>query len=169
MSSVRARRVQRQVDELVEQWAAARPDLDRSSMAVISRIERLTELLDEIFTPTLAQYGLTRGDFDVLATLRRADEPYRLTPTELSRAMMISSGGTTKRVDRLEERGLLERSPDPNDRRGVVVALTPQGVAVVDEAVTAHVADEQRVLSALDGDDQRLLIGLLDALLEPLQ
>jgi DNA-binding MarR family transcriptional regulator len=165
MSSVRARRV----DELVEQWARERPDLDRSSMAVIGRIERLAELLDEIFTPTLAEFGLTRGDFDVLATLRRSGEPYRLTPTALSRAMMISSGGTTKRVDRLENRGLLERSPDPSDRRGIVVALTPKGVALVDEAVAAHVADEQRVLSALDGDDQRLLVGLLDALLEPLE
>jgi DNA-binding MarR family transcriptional regulator len=159
----------RRVDELVEQWARERPDLDRSSMAVLGRIERLAELLDEIFTPTLARYGLTRGDFDVLATLRRSGKPYQLTPTALSRAMMISSGGTTKRVDRLEERGLLERSPDPNDRRGIVVALTPRGVQVVDEAVAAHVADEQRVLSALDRDDQLLLVGLLDALLEPLE
>jgi DNA-binding MarR family transcriptional regulator len=159
----------RRVDELVEQWARERPDLDRSSMAVLGRIERLAELLDEIFTPTLARYGLTRGDFDVLATLRRSGKPYQLTPTALSRAMMISSGGTTKRVDRLEERGLLERSPDPNDRRGIVVALTPRGVQVVDEAVAAHVADEQRVLSALDRDDQLLRVGLLDALLEPLE
>src|SRR3954468_21216142 len=104
-------------------------------MAVIGRIERLAELLDDAFAPTLARFGITRADFDVLATLRRSGKPYRLPPTALSRAMMISSGGTTKRIDRLETRGLLTRSDDPNDRRGVVVALTPRGVNLVDDAV----------------------------------
>jgi DNA-binding MarR family transcriptional regulator len=159
----------RRVDELVEQWARERPDLDRSSMAVVGRIERLAELFDAEFTPTLAAYGITRADFDVLATLRRSGKPYRLTPTALSRAMMISSGGTTKRIDRLEARGLIERLDDPNDRRGVVVALTPKGVKLVDDAVEAHVADEQRVLSALRPAERKTLVRLLDALLEPLE
>ena len=158
----------RRVDELVDQWAVERPDLDRSSMAVISRIERLAELLDGVFTPTLARFRITRADFDVLATLRRSGKPYRLTPTSLSRAMMISSGGTTKRIDRLQERGLVERLDDPNDRRGVVVALTQKGVRLVDDAVAAHVADEQRVLAPLSTSDRRTLTRLLDALLDAL-
>lgn len=158
----------RSVDELVEQWAVERPDLDRSSMAVISRIERLAELLDGVFTPTLARFDITRADFDVLATLRRSGKPYRLTPTSLSRAMMISSGGTTKRIDRLQARGLIDRLDDPNDRRGVVVALTPKGVRLVDEAVAAHVADEQRVLAPLSKTDRNTLTRLLDALLDAL-
>jgi DNA-binding MarR family transcriptional regulator len=159
----------RRVDELVEQWARERPDLDRSSMAVVGRLERLAALLDDAFTPTLARFGITRGDFDVLATLRRSGKPFRLTPTALSRAMMISSGGTTKRVDRLEARGLLRRSPDPNDRRGVVVELTPRGVKLVDDAVEAHVADEQRVLAPLRPAERKTLVRLLDTLLEPLE
>jgi DNA-binding MarR family transcriptional regulator len=159
----------RRVDELVAQWARERPDLDRTSMAVVGRIERLAELLDEAFTPTLARFGITRADFDVLATLRRSGKPFRLTPTALSRAMMISSGGTTKRIDRLEERGLLRRSPDPNDRRGVVVELTPRGTKLVDDAVEAHVADEQRVLAPLRPAERKTLVRLLDALLEPLE
>lgn len=159
----------RRVDELVEQWGRERPDLDRSSMAVVGRIERLAELLDEAFGPTLAGFGITRADFDVLATLRRSGKPYRLTPTALSRALMISSGGTTKRIDRLEARGLLQRSDDPNDRRGVVVELTPRGVKLVDDAVEAHVADEQRVLAPLRAADRKTLVRLLDALLEPLE
>lgn len=159
----------RKVDELVEQWATERPDIDRSAMAVLARIERLATLLDEQFAPTLARYGLTRGDFDLLATLRRSGKPYRLTPTALSRAMMISSGGTTKRLDRLESRGLVARSDDPNDRRGVVVALTPKGVRLVDEAVGAHVADELRALAPLTARDRATLIRLLDQLLEPLE
>lgn len=153
------------VDRLVEQWAEQRPDIDRSAMALIGRIERLAELLDGVFAPTLARYGITRGDFDVLATLRRSGKPYRLTPTALSRAMMISSGGTTKRLDRLERRGLVARLDDPHDRRGVVVALTPKGVRLVDDAVTAHVADEQRVVAPLSKAERKTLVRLLDSLL----
>jgi DNA-binding MarR family transcriptional regulator len=156
------------VDRLVEQWARERPDLDRSSMAVIGRVERLAERLDDAFAPTLAGFGITRADFDVLATLRRAGKPFRLTPTALSRAMMISSGGTTKRLDRLEGRGLIERFDDPHDRRGVVVALTPKGVKLVDDAVAAHVADEQRVLAPLSKAERKTLTRLLDALLDGL-
>jgi DNA-binding MarR family transcriptional regulator len=159
----------RKVDELVEQWATERPDIDRSAMAVLGRIERLAALLDEAFGPTLAAYGLARGDFDVLATLRRSGKPYRLTPTALSRALMISSGGTTKRLDKLEARGLVARSADPHDRRGVVVGLTPKGMRLVDEAVEAHVADEQRALAPLSARDRAALVRLLDRLLEPLE
>ena len=159
----------RRVEELVEQWGQERPDLDRTSMAVVARIERLAELLDDVFAPTLARFGITRADFDVLATLRRSGTPYRLTPTALSRAMMISSGGTTKRLDRLQARGLLARSNDPNDRRGVVVALTQKGMNLVDDAVEAHVADERRVLAPLRPAERKTLARLLDALLEPLE
>ena len=159
----------RRVEDLVVEWGQERPDLDRSSMAVIGRIERLAELLDDVFTPTLRRFGITRADFDVLATLRRSGKPYRLTPTALSRAMMISSGGTTKRLDRLEARGLLARAADPHDRRGVVVSLTQKGMRLVDDAVEAHVADERRVLAPLRPADRKTLARLLDSLLEPLE
>ena len=146
----------------------ARADGAARAAAVLHH-ERLAELLDDVFTPTLRRFGITRADFDVLATLRRSGTPYRLTPTARSRAMMISSGGTTKRLDRLEARGLLARAGDPHDRRGVVVSLTQKGMRLVDDAVEAHVADERRVLAPLRPAERKTLARLLDTLLEPLE
>src|ERR1700709_2726109 len=120
------------VDRITAQWARERPDLDVAPMAVIGRISRLADLLDQRLRPVFAEVGLGNGDFDVLATLRRAGAPYRLTPTELSASAMVTSGAVTKRVDRLEREGLVERTVNALDARGRVIALTPKGRAVVE-------------------------------------
>src|SRR5919198_6684207 len=111
------------VHHVLEQWQREAPELDRSPMGVVGRISRLAQLLQGELESVFAQHGVTGGEFDVLASLRRAGRPYRLTPTELSKALMVTSGGMTKRLAALEERELIRREPDPNDRRSTAVAL----------------------------------------------
>ena len=152
------------VDEIVEQWARERPDLDTGAMALLGRVERAAAALEERFRPTLDRFGLSGSDFDVLCALRRAGRPYRLTPTELAGETMVSAAGTTKRIDRLEARGLVARSPHAHDRRSSTVALTDAGRKLVDRAVTAHVADEQRAVEGLTAAERRRLAELLDRL-----
>jgi DNA-binding MarR family transcriptional regulator len=153
-------------DLAVEQWARERPDLPRLPMAVLGRLldaaERVTR---DHLNPLFAEAGLQAGEFDVLATLRRAGEPFMLSPTRLYEAAMISSGGMTARLDRLERAGLIERRPDPDDRRGKLIALTGQGRAVIDAAITRHVANEERILSALTRAEQEKLNALLKKLI----
>ena len=157
------------VELILEQWARERPDLDASPMGVIGRIFRLSHLFQQAVQEVFSDYGLHRGEFDVLATLRRSGESHLLTPTELSNALMVSSGGMTNRLDRLEKAGLVARQPDPGDRRGSLVGLTEEGFALVDEAVAEHVANEQRLLSALEDQEQTELAKLLRKLLLSLE
>jgi len=151
------------------QWRKERPDLDSLPMAVLGRLAEtaLTVMRDRL-EPLFAQFGLQAGEFDVLATLRRSGEPCALTPTALYEATMISSGGMTSRIDRLEKAGLVERRAHPTDRRGSLVALTPQGRALIDEAVGRHVANERAILASLtpaeQGELDRLLAKLLAGL-----
>jgi DNA-binding MarR family transcriptional regulator len=149
------------VDRIIEQWQRERPDLDVSPMGIIGRVGRLEKLLDPLLYEVFRQYGLHRGEFDVLATLRRAGEPYRLTPTALFQTMMVSSGGMTNRIDRLESAGLVRREPDPNDRRGTLVVLTPKGLEIVDGAVESHTANEHRLLAGLTAEERATLTALL--------
>jgi DNA-binding MarR family transcriptional regulator len=153
-------------DIAVEQWARERPELPALPMAVFGRLadaaERITR---DHMDPLFAQSGLQRGEFDVLATLRRSGEPYMLSPTRLYEAAMISSGGMTNRLDRLERAGLVERRPDPNDRRGKLIALTDAGRRVVDATIGRHVANEQRLLSVLTRAEQEMLNALLKKLI----
>jgi DNA-binding MarR family transcriptional regulator len=136
-------------DAVVAQWRAQRPDLDPSPMATFTRLWRAARLADERLSEVFARHGLEAGWFDVLATLRRAGAPHRLSAGTLARGLVMSTGGMTKRLDKLEAAGLVERSPDPSDRRGVLVSLTPQGLATVDRAVEDHLANERRLLEAL--------------------
>jgi DNA-binding MarR family transcriptional regulator len=149
------------VDRIIEQWNHERPDLDVAPMGIIGRIGRLEKLLDPLLYAVFKRYGLHGGEFDVLATLRRAGTPYRLTPTALFQTMMVSSGGMTNRIDRLESAGLVLRQPDPNDRRGTLVGLTEKGLELVNRAVEDHLANEQRLLTGLDADEQAALTALL--------
>src|SRR5919106_1765060 len=89
---------------------------------------------------------------DVLATLRRTGPPYRLRPSEFSGALMLTSSGTTKRLDRLERAGLIERAPHPDDRRGTLIELTAAGRRLIDNVTEAHLENERRLLAALDED-----------------
>ncbi|MFK4116655.1 MarR family winged helix-turn-helix transcriptional regulator [Streptomyces longwoodensis] len=153
------------VDAIVEQWAAVRPDLDTAAMEVFGRIFRLSRAMGDRMEKAYAPLGLARGEFDVLATLRRAGEPYTLSPRELSATLMLTTGGMTGRLDKLERAGLLRRSPDPHDRRGLRVTLTEQGLDLVDRAVGAGLAAEREALSALNAQQAGQLADLLRELL----
>ncbi len=156
------------VQTVHEQWRAERPDLDTSPVLVIGRIHRLAAALTPELTAVYGRFGLGEGEFDVLATLRRHGAPYELTPGELSQRTMVTSGAVSKRVDRLEARGLVERRPSATDGRSRTVRLTDAGRRLIDEAVTAHVGNEARLLSALGARDRDTLGRLLGRLAESL-
>ena len=149
------------VDAILDQWRRERPDLDTSPIGVIGRISRLSREIERRLEPVYAASGLEPGWYDVLATLRRAGPPYRLRPTDFAATLMLTSSGTTKRLDRLEAAGYITREPDPSDRRGVLIALTPQGSSVVDKASVNHMANERHILSGLTAAEQRQLADLL--------
>ena len=153
------------VDRIFEQWAVERPDLDRSAMAVLARILRAARIVDLEMGRVFSDDGLHRGEFDVLATLRRAGEPFRLNPSDLSATLLLSTGAMTNRLDGLESAGLVRRLPDPDDRRGVLVELTDEGRALIDRVLTAHVRNEERILESLTDADRRQLTRLLRKLL----
>ena len=154
------------VDRVAAQWARERPDLGLLPMEVIGRLSGAATLISrDRLAPLFAAHGLQVGEFDVIATLRRAGKPYRLTPTALYESLMMSSGGMTARLDRLEKAELVERRKHPTDRRGTLVALTKKGRALIDEAYDAHAANEAEVLSALSKAEQKQLDALLTKLL----
>lgn len=149
------------LDRILAQWRRERPDLDPEPMAVFGRLARLACHLDREIQKGLAEFGLPPGGFDVLATLRRAGAPYRLSPNDLLQWMMITSGTMTHRLDQLERLGLVERQPNPGDRRGVLVGLTPKGKDVVDAAVARHLDNERRLLDWMAPEDRIALGDLL--------
>lgn len=157
------------VDEIVEQWRRERPELDTTAMAVFGRIYRAAKRAGDAQEETYAAFGITRADFDVLATLRRAGGPDGLSPGQLTGALMLSSGGMTSRLDRLERAGLVVRRPDPEDRRALLVTLTDAGRELIDEAVTAGLAAQQRMLADLSAEKQRRVNDLLRELLASLE
>lgn len=153
------------VDLVMEQWARARPDLDASPMGVLGRLSRATRLAERELKALFAEFELERGEFDVLATLRRAGSPGGMTAGALARSSMVTSGAVTNRLDRLVAKGHVTRDVDPANRRTVVVALTQEGRELIDRAVSAHLENERRILAALDPGDQDALAGLLRTLL----
>ena len=153
------------VDHILAQWQRERLDLDTSPMGVIGRVSRLERHFDRELQAIFMRFGLQRGEFDVLASLRRAGQPYQLTPTELYSSLMLSSGAMTNRLDRLEQSGLIQRTADPSDRRGTLVRLTDRGLALIDQAVAAHVQNEQHLLAGLTQSDRNELAALLRKLL----
>jgi DNA-binding MarR family transcriptional regulator len=157
------------VDRIVEAWRRERPELDVAALALLARLFRTAHLADAVLGQQLAAHGLQPGWFDVLAALRRAGEPYALTPTQLMRTMLLSSGGMTKRLDRLADAGLIERGPDPSDRRGTLVRLTGRGKTTIDTLLPTHLTNEQQLLASLNPAQQRTLDGLLRSLLADLE
>jgi DNA-binding MarR family transcriptional regulator len=146
------------IDRMNQQWRTVRPDLDSSALEVVGRVIVLAQYLERSVNEALASLDLTLGQFDILATLRRQG---RLTPTQLMQSVMLSSGGMTNRLDRLEEAGLIRRLADPADRRGVVVELTTKGGALIDAATEIRFAEAQRSMPPLDQNETRVLAGLL--------
>ena len=157
-----------EVDELVQAWRRERTDLDLAPVEVFSRISRLARLLDRARRDAFTAHEIEPWEFDVLAALRRTGKPYRLSPGQLLRETMVTSGTMTNRIDRLSERGLVERSPDPHDRRGVLVGLTAAGKRAVDGAFETLLASERELLAELSSAERRDLAGLLKRLMRPL-
>ena len=150
-----------EVDRIVAEWSAARPDLDFTPLRVLSRVMRLGKRLNKLRQIAFAEADLESWEFDVLAALRRAGAPFQLTPKALLEANGVSSGTMTNRIDRLVERGLVERRTDPNDGRGVLVRMTPLGIRHVDTAITVLVDEETELLAGLSEAEQARLANLL--------
>jgi DNA-binding MarR family transcriptional regulator len=161
--------VQDEVDRLVAAWARERPDLDVRPLEVLSRVTRLARHLDRARRTAFEAHQLELWEFDVLAALRRAGAPYALSPGQLLAQTMVTSGTMTNRVDRLETRGLVQRLPDPADRRGVQVRLTPGGKDRVDAALADLLHRERDLLSGLSRADQDELSTLLRRLVAPFE
>lgn len=150
------------VGRILTQWRRERPDLDVSPLGVIGRLHRLAEALNSELRALFAQAGLSDGDFDVLASLRRSGEPFALTPGELAGTTMVTSGAVTKRVDRLEAQGFVTRTVSPEDGRSRTIALTDAGRALIDDLFPRHVDNERRLLAGLSDAERDELARLLE-------
>lgn len=157
------------MDGIVEQWNRERPDLDVSALALMGRIFRAAHLADARLSDGIAVHDLQPGWFDLLAALRRSGAPYELNPTQLMRTTLLSSGGMTKRIDRLADEGLVERRPDPDDRRGTRIRLTRRGKSLIDRALETHIDHENELLAGLSEAERRQLDALLRKLLSSLE
>ncbi|GAA3879898.1 MarR family transcriptional regulator [Leifsonia kafniensis] len=153
-----------QVDRILEQWHAEKPELDVSPMAVIGRLSRTALAIDLRLAETFARHGLDSGSFDVLATLLRSGAPHRIAPAVLARDAMITSSAVAQRLNKLEARGLIAREANPDDGRGTLVALTEAGKTLVEQALPDHVEAERAMTDALSGEEQVLLAGFLQRL-----
>jgi DNA-binding MarR family transcriptional regulator len=149
------------IDWVIERWTQERPELDVSSIAVVGRLLRIADLLEQRFERLCREHGFSFWAFTVLTALRRAGRPYRLTPGQLQSAGMVSAAAVTKRITRLEELGLVERLPDPADRRGTLVGLTPRGLELIDSLGERYLEEERAVIASLDAKEQAALAALL--------
>jgi DNA-binding MarR family transcriptional regulator len=156
-----------EVDRIVAAWRRERPDLDVAPLEVLSRVTRLARHLDRARGAAFAAHGLEVWEFDVLAALRRAGEPYELSPGQLTAETLVTSGTMTNRIDRLEQRALVRRRPDPSDGRGVLVALTGDGRELVDTALEDLLERERALLASLDAADAAALATRLRRLVAP--
>jgi DNA-binding MarR family transcriptional regulator len=153
------------VDHALDDWARERPDLDTATVGVVGRVGRVAQCLDAGLARAFRRFGLTRADFDALATLHRSGPPYCLAQKALMQALLRTSGTISVRVDRLERQGMVRRQPDPRDARGSLVALTDKGRRRLDDVLPVHLANEARLLSALTHEERDLLAQLLRKLL----
>ena len=150
-----------EVDRIVDAWESQRPDLDFSPLHVLSRVDRLAKHLDRARQAAFRGSELEPWEFDVLSALRRAGSPYQLSPKSLLQQTLVSSGTMTNRIDRLVERGLVERRTDPNDGRGILVVMTAEGVRRADAAIALLLEAERELLAKLSKADQERVAGLL--------
>jgi DNA-binding MarR family transcriptional regulator len=158
-----------EIDRIRGQWRAELPDLDTAPMETVGRILRVHFLAGNKMRRLFQRSGLDWGGLDVLATLRRSGPPYRLTPTHLYRALALTSGAMTHRIDALERAGFVERKPDPEDRRGSRIGLTAKGRALVDRVMDEHMKGEAQIAAALSHVEQKTLAKLLKKLLLPME
>ena len=149
------------VDAVIDGWKAVRPNLDPLPLGLVGRVLVLADHLQRSVDAALEKHSLTLGLFDILATLRRNGKKGGMTPGQLLKSVVLSSGGLTSRLDKLEAAGLVERSDDPDDRRGVVVTLTAKGRRVIDAATATRFDEAKRSLPPLTDDDRDALEGML--------
>ncbi len=142
------------IDRVVEQWVHEKPDLDTQPMAIMGRLMRIAKYMETRVADLHKQYELKMGEFDVLATLRRAGAPYRLTPSALIDSMMLTSGAMTNRLDKLEKKGLISREHSKEDRRSVTVELTSEGLKLIDNLIIEHVAVQQDFIRGLSDEEK---------------
>ncbi|AQS40305.1 transcriptional regulator, MarR family [Shewanella psychrophila] len=149
------------LDRVVAQWKQEKPHLDSMPMSLIGRLMRLSKYLEAQIAECHKAYDLKPGEFDVIATLRRSGGDYCLTPSELIDSMMLTSGAMTNRLSRLESKGLIERVNSKEDRRSVSVALTEQGLSLIDRAIEDHSELQQELVASLSESEKPALNGLL--------
>jgi DNA-binding MarR family transcriptional regulator len=169
MGDVQTHAMADEVDRIVAAWERERPDLDASPLAVLSRVSRLSRLLDRARAHALDAHDLQQWEFDVLAALRRAGPPFTAAVGVLMRETIVASATMTHRIDRLAARGLVERLPDPDDRRGVLVRLTHAGRHATDDTLADLLESERVLLAPLTAHQRRALADLLRHLLTPLE
>jgi DNA-binding MarR family transcriptional regulator len=157
------------IERVVERWSVLEPDLDFEPYLVTGRVARIATHLARHQEEVFGRYGLNRGEVGVLSALRIVGPPHRLSPTKLFKGLMLSSAGMTSRLDRLEERGLVKRSSDPSDRRGVLVDLTSKGRELVDAVVAANTTEERELVAGLTSAEFGSLAALLQKLLSRLE
>ncbi len=156
------------VDRLIAAWQFERPELNVEPFHILSRVTRLARHLDIARREAFAAHDLETGEFDVLASLRRSGTPYNLSPSQLVNLLLVTSGTMTNRIDRLEAKGMVERLPDPNDGRGVIVRLTNAGKVAVDQAVTDLLDRERVLLDSVSAENQKVIADLLRQIVLPL-
>lgn len=157
------------IDKVVNQWQRERPDLDVSSMGLIGRVRNIDLHLTREMEKVFAEFGLNASSFDVLATLRRTGDPYRLSPGEMLATLMVTSGTMTNRIDQLEKAGLVLRESNPADGRGFLISLTDKGLALIDRAIESHVKNQARLVAGLTTEQQQQLNQLLSQFLTSLE
>lgn len=149
------------LDHILDQWREERPEIDAGGMALVPRLFRLSHLFDLEMTVVSRSLGLKAGWLDALSALRRIGAPYRLSAGELARWTLLSTGGLTNRLDRMEAAGVVRRVPNPDDRRGVLVELTQAGRELTDRAIDAHLDLYERMLSPLSQAEQAQFVELV--------
>ncbi|MGR5211256.1 MarR family winged helix-turn-helix transcriptional regulator [Vibrio rotiferianus] len=142
------------IDRVVSQWAKEKPDLDTEPMAIMGRLMRIAKHMETHVAELHKRYDLKMGEFDVLATLRRSGEPYRLTPSELISSMMLTSGAMTNRLDKLEKKSLIAREHSKEDRRSVTVELTSKGFDLIDSLIEQHLQAQHELMGSLNSDEK---------------
>ncbi|NBM56680.1 MarR family transcriptional regulator [Proteus sp. G2669] len=157
------------IDRITEQWQRERPDLDISPMGLIGRLGNITLHLSREMEKVFSQFGLNTSSFDVLATLRRAGNPYTLSPGEMLSTLMVTSGTMTNRIDQLEKAGWVIRKVNPEDGRSFLVSLTPQGLELINQVIEAHVNNQKRLVADLSQQEQQALNALLKVFLNSLE
>ncbi|CRL59400.1 MarR family transcriptional regulator [Proteus mirabilis] len=157
------------IDRITEQWQRERPDLDISPMGLIGRLGNITLHLSREMEKVFSQFGLNTSSFDVLATLRRAGNPYTLSPGEMLSTLMVTSGTMTNRIDQLEKAGWVIRKVNPEDGRSFLVSLTPQGLELINQVIEAHVNNQKRLVAGLSQQEQQALNELLKVFLNSLE